>query len=104
MVIDQPKTMEAALQEIAQDESISPDVKGKVLGTLQTVVPPLASDVWIYRLVVMSLGSVIVLTVLGGILVVMTGQTKSLPDGIIAIGSAAVGALAGLLAPSPVNK
>lgn len=32
------------------------------------------------------------------------GTAKVIPEGLIAIGSAAVGAMAGMLAPSPANK
>ena len=77
------------------------DELNKMLGKLTT---PLQTDVWIYRLVVSVLGIVIIATVLGGIYIAVIAHgdaTISLPDGIIAIGSAAVGALAGLLAPTP---
>ena len=61
---------------------------------------PLLTDNWIYRIVVSALGLVILTTIIGQIvLVVMTG--KFFTEGIIALASAAVGALAGLLAPSP---
>lgn len=68
---------------------------------------PLSTDVWIYRAVVIVLGVTILGTVFGGMLLVVLGHgdaTMKLPDGIVAIGSAAVGALAGLLAPSPVGR
>lgn len=105
MAAEESKTIHAALAEIAQDASLTAEAKGKVLSILQPALqPPLQSDKWIYRLVVIFLGVVVMSTVLGGIIIVMTGQTKPLPDGIVAIGSAAIGALAGLLAPSPVSK
>jgi hypothetical protein len=50
---------------------------------------------------------VVLATVLGGIYIAMFAKgdaTISLPEGIVAIGSAAVGALAGLLAPSPQGR
>jgi hypothetical protein len=67
------------------------------------VITPLDSDTWIYRIVVSALG----LAVLGSIggAVYLAGQSPgaTTPEGIVAIGSAAVGALAGLLAPSPAR-
>ena len=41
-------------------------------------------------------------TVLGLSLVAMTGE--STPEVMVALGSAAIGGLAGLLAPSPLNR
>ena len=57
---------------------------------------------WVYRIVVISLGLSVVGTIFGGFLLAFTSGA-SIPEGLIALGSAAVGALAGLLAPSP-NK
>lgn len=62
------------------------------------------NDVWIYRLVVSALGAVILLIILGVIVLMFNdnidGDDK-VPTIFTAIGSAAIGALAGLLAPSP---
>lgn len=63
---------------------------------------PLQTDRWIYRLVVGALGLVILVAIIGAILLAWKGQTTT-PDILTAIGSAAVGALAGLLAPSPTS-
>jgi hypothetical protein len=68
---------------------------------------PLSTDVWIYRAVVVILGLTVLGTVFGGLALVAAGHGEpnmKLPDAIVAIGSAAVGALAGLLAPSPVTR
>jgi hypothetical protein len=68
---------------------------------------PLQTDVWIYRCVVVILGITVLATVLGGLGIVIfqhADANAKLPDSIVAIGSAAVGALAGLLAPSPVSR
>lgn len=64
--------------------------------------PPLETDVWIYRIVAGSLGGVMLIVVIGAIY--LSGLKTETPDILTAIGSAAVGALAGLLAPSPVRK
>ena len=65
--------------------------------------PPLQSDVWVYRLVVAFLGATAVIVVIGSIVFSIV-KTGDVPSGIIGLGSAAVGALAGLLAPSPVGR
>jgi hypothetical protein len=64
---------------------------------------PLQSDVWVYRLVVGFLGATAVFVVLGSTIVALI-KGGDVPSGIIGLGSAAVGALAGLLAPSPVGR
>ncbi|MHC8393997.1 hypothetical protein ACYZT8_10050 [Pseudomonas sp. LB3P93] len=65
----------------------------------------LEQDVWIYRVVVSSLGLVTLLVVLGSIALSLgtTGQVQ-IPDVLTALGSAAIGALAGILAPSPAQR
>jgi hypothetical protein len=60
-------------------------------------------DTWIYRLVVGALGLSILLVI--GAVVILTANTanpdKNVPTVLTAIASGAIGALAGLLAPSP---
>lgn len=67
--------------------------------------PAFVQDVWIYRLVVSSLGLVAVAAIFGAIyLTVFLAEaeaTVQIPDILTALGAAAIGALAGLLAPSP---
>jgi len=65
---------------------------------------PLQTDVWIYRIVVLALGLTVLMAVGGAIYLAASagnGQTVAIPEILVAIGSAAVGALAGLLAPAP---
>jgi hypothetical protein len=66
----------------------------------------LETDLWIYRAVVVILGTAVVATIFGGLALAFYGNATNykLPAEIVAIGSAAVGALAGLLAPSPKDK
>lgn len=52
----------------------------------------------IYLVVVIALALLGVLTVLGGIVLAYTG--KVLPESVIVLGSVAVGALAGMVAPT----
>ena len=65
--------------------------------------PCMTHDVWVYRIVVASFAAVLILTALGALMLAFTG--RDLPQTastlFIALTSGAVGALAGLLAPSP---
>jgi hypothetical protein len=62
----------------------------------------LYNDIWLYRIVVVVLGLTVVASVVGAIVLTLIG--KSTPEVIVALGSAAIGGLAGLLAPSPMNR
>lgn len=96
------ETLQELIREVSNDPSLPSDQKVKFLGDLQKLATPLQSDRWIFRLVVAFLGMTVLLTVLGGFyLSIKTAAT--IPEGLIALGSAAVGALAGLLAPSPMK-
>ena len=63
----------------------------------------MTQDIWIYRIVVTSFAAVLILAALGALTLAFTG--KDLPQTsstlFVALTSGAVGALAGLLAPSP---
>ena len=59
-------------------------------------------DKWIYRMVIITLGVLVVGTAIGAI--ILATQDKSAPEVLVALGSAAVGAMAGLLAPSPGGR
>jgi hypothetical protein len=65
-----------------------------------TRLTALQTDRWIYRIVVLALGFAVLSAMIGLIILSWKGVT-TVPDGLVAIGSAAVGALAGLLAPAP---
>jgi hypothetical protein len=59
------------------------------------------SDRFLYRSVVVVLGSTLLITLVGALALAFTG--RNVPTEIIALGSAALGAMAGLLAPSPAS-
>jgi hypothetical protein len=86
---------------------IPQDAREILANVIKDVTTPLGNDRWIYRSVVLFLGIALLLTVAGGIglAFIAKGDAKiALPEALVAIGSAAVGALAGLLAPSPVRN
>jgi len=65
------------------------------------------NDKWVYRLVVASLGLTILIIIVGVIVLMSSSAIRNdamVPTIFTALGSAAIGALAGLLAPSPKNS
>ena len=78
------------------------DILQPVEAVKRAVAGPLTWDVWIYRMVVLALGLTVLLALIGAVVLAILGKTT--PEILIALGSAAVGALAGLLAPSPSAK
>src|SRR5437879_5132417 len=54
----------------------------------------------LYRLVVMVLGAVVIIALIGALMVTMAGKGRQVPEVVVALGSGAVGALAGLISPS----
>ena len=61
--------------------------------------PHVPEDIPVYHTVVKVLGAVSIMAVAGFIGLAAFG--KPIPEALVALGSAGVGALAGLLAPSP---
>jgi len=67
---------------------------------------PLYTDNRIYRIIVIGLSITIVSVILGILILMSMGQIdgdKSVPTIVTAIGSASIGAISGLLAPTPRN-
>lgn len=103
MFIKKPDAIGTTISLIAQQSDIPNETKTKLIEALQGIPTPLQTDNWIYRLVVCFLGLTVTGTILGGFII--TGTTaQAIPEGLVALGSAAVGALAGLLAPSPGGR
>lgn len=50
-------------------------------------------DVWLYRMIIPALGLTLIASVIGAITLAITGQ--STPELLVALGSAAIGGLAG---------
>ena len=95
------------VSELAQHVATNPQLADRIehdpVGEISRIAasdPAYKRDVWTYRLVVIMLGSVALSFVLGSMILFGLGEDE-LPSGLIALGSAAVGALAVLLAPSP---
>ena len=96
------------LEAVKTVPGISTDIqdRAEALRSEITKRSVIETDVWIYRAVVVVLGTAVIGTIFGGLALAFYGNATNykLPAEIVAIGSAAVGALAGLLAPSPKEK
>jgi hypothetical protein len=82
-----------------------PAIAQNIMEVLDTVdiQPAYVSDKWIYRIVVGSLAAIVLLVVCG-IVVMLFIDNKTepkVPVILVSIASAALGAITGLLAPSP---
>jgi len=96
-----------SLEGLASRVSTDPELANAIKNDPETILSGIAADAsalttdkWTYRIVVLSLGFAVLIGMIGLIVLSWKG-VQSVPDGLVAIGSAAVGALAGLLAPSP---
>jgi len=88
--------------KVANDPNLLDQMKDNPVATLnREAVSVTLPDTLIYRIVVGSLGLAVLIALVGAI--VLASQGLEIPDVLTALGSAAVGALAGLLAPSPVR-
>ena len=92
------------IDTLLSNAELAADQRATLEAVRANLVTPLQTDVWIYRTVVVVLGVTVLMTVAGGIYLEYFGRgddAVALPQGVVSIGSAAIGALAGLLAPSP---
>ena len=96
-------SLESLASRVSTDPELANAIKNDPEATLSGIAADasvLTTDKWTYRIVVLSLGFAVLIGMIG--LILLSGKgVQSVPDGLVAIGSAAVGALAGLLAPSP---
>jgi hypothetical protein len=86
---------------VAGSPSLQEQIKQDPVGTLQNLAQPPRSDKWIYRIVVSALSLTALFVVIGVFTLKALDNNTTIPDALVAIGSAAVAALAALLAPSP---
>ncbi|MCY1074290.1 hypothetical protein [Archangium lansingense] len=94
-------SMTDLLKTILTDPGLTPEQKKSLVDEVRKNSPAL-SDRWLYRWVIWFLGVTVVLAVI--CLALLAGLGKEIPQGLVALGSAAAGGLAGLLAPSPRAK
>lgn len=65
--------------------------------------PSYKADPLVYRITVSVLGLSVLLVIAAQFVLALKHGDPKIPEGLIAIGSAAIGALAGLLAPTPAR-
>ena len=87
---------------VAQDPELQEQIRANPVTAIANLATPLQSDVWIYRMVVAALSLVVLIAITGSIY--LANSTNGVPPAVLALGSAAIGALAGLLAPSPATN
>lgn len=93
------ESVRALAAKVDRSPELEAKIKANPAQALAELAGPLQTDVWIYRIVVLALGLAVLTALIGAI--TLTAFGKTIPDVLTALGSAALGALAGLLAPSP---
>jgi hypothetical protein len=93
------ESVEDLAEMVRADPALAREIQSHPAEAIAELAAPLERDVWIYRIVVGALSLVAVLSIVGAIIVAVGTSDTQVPDAVVALGSAAVGALAGLLAP-----
>ena len=89
---------------VASDPELQERLRQDPVATLQALSQPVSGDKWIYRMVVIALGLTALFVVIGVFTLKALDNNTTIPDALVAIGSAAIAALAALLAPSPTRR
>jgi uncharacterized integral membrane protein len=93
------ESVEDLAELVREDPALAREISTRPAEAIAELAAPLERDVWIYRIVVGALSLVAVVAIVGAIVVAVSTSDTQVPDAVVALGSAAVGALAGLLAP-----
>lgn len=104
MIISTPELFAPDLKPEDREERLN---KLAEMATEKLPPPAYLVDKMVYRIVVVSLGIVAVIAVVGAFFLgslQVFGEPVQVPDLMTALGSGAIGALAGMLAPSPVSR
>lgn len=86
----------SAVKSVVSDSGIADSEKAAILDAVKNASEPLP-DTWVYRIVVIALGFAIFVPLVGPL---VTDQ-QDVIQVLLPIATGALGALAGLLAPSP---
>jgi hypothetical protein len=105
----QTEPMDVMIQMFKDDDSLVAKLKAAPdpLSVIEDVAkqakiaPAYMEDKALYRIAVVVLGALALIAAVGSISLVSIG--KATPEVLVALGSAAVGALVGLFAPSPTK-
>jgi hypothetical protein len=89
-------TLNNLIEIVLKDPQLNPEDKKSLIDELRKNNPGTA-DRWTFRWAIYIFGGVASLCVVG--LVILSFNELTAPEGLVAIGSACIGGLAGLLAP-----
>ena len=89
---------------VRDDPELQAEVRKDPVEALERLSRPLENDYWIYRIVVGSLALSIFAVIVATTLIVLTQDDVQIPDVLVALGTGAIGALAGLLAPGSSGR
>jgi hypothetical protein len=105
-----PQVSRRAKTAITDVQEVVPSQQHKGLAQRKAgkTPPAIVGDIWIYRIVVGALGLTVLLCVVAAFVTIYIPPTDKSGGGalslVTSLGSVALGALAGLLAPSPTSK
>ncbi len=107
---DQVRSADQMLNLVLEDPARLNALKTNPLPELQKlrnqaveeIKPAYVGDNLLYRIAIIVLGALTLTAAIGSIILVLGGRDT--PEVLVALGSAAVGALVGLFAPSPTGK
>jgi hypothetical protein len=97
-MISEDPGLRARLHESPDPVPILRDAANKA----EKIVPKYTEDIFLYRIAILVLGSLALIAAIGAIVLEMTNN--DIPQVLVALGSAAVGALVGLFAPAPTPQ
>lgn len=96
------RTLDQLFQSLQDDPALEQEMKENPSAFLERIKSARLPDTRVYRIVVSSLGAAIIIALIGAIAIVLYwGANTQIPDILVATAAAAIGALAGLLAPQP---
>lgn len=95
------KNVTHLVREIKQSPELLNELNNNPLGFLEKVQEPKPlENKWIFLFIVSIVGVVLLATVAMGSILIVNGKTD-VPEFLVSISSTALGAIVGLLAPSP---
>lgn len=100
------RSADEIVRRVITEQGLQERLKADPVGVLQEMAatatresPTVESDIWIYRIVVALIGLAALVAVGGAVWISVVKGGNEVPDVLTAIGSGAIGALAGLLSP-----
>jgi len=108
---EQKKAMQLMVNMFEEDDKLLERLKIDPMPVLKETVkkaeekakgPIYFEDILLYRIAIIVLGLLALIAAVGSLILVF--DSKTTPEVLVALGSAAVGALVGLFAPSPASK